>query len=181
MGHRLSKICTKTGDDGTTGIGGGARVRKSSARIAVLGAVDELNCALGLLRTQALPDTESAFLEETQHRLFDVGADLSTPGATLLGERHVRELEMTLEGWNADLPSLEEFVLPGGSPAAAQCHVARAVCRRAEREAWVLAETDNVNPAALVFLNRLSDLLFILARRLQRASGRQEPMWRRSE
>jgi cob(I)alamin adenosyltransferase len=179
MGHRLSRITTRTGDDGTTGVGGRVRVRKSSRRIAAIGAIDELNSALGLLRAQGLPQAESALIEDTQHRLFDLGADLCAPASQLIDEPRVRALETALEMWNADLPPLEEFILPGGNAAAAQCHVARAVCRRAERETWALAEAEAVNPLAMVFLNRLSDLLFVLARRLQRAAGKDESMWKR--
>jgi cob(I)alamin adenosyltransferase len=180
MGHRLSRIVTRTGDDGTTGLGDGSRVAKDSARIEAMGSVDELNCALGLLRAQALPHAlaESAGLLEIQQELFDLGGELAVPGLSLIGEPSVERLELTIERLNEQLPPLKEFVLPGGNAAAAACHNARAVCRRAERRCWALARAEPLQPAALRYLNRLSDLLFVLARTLARADGGSELLWR---
>jgi cob(I)alamin adenosyltransferase len=179
MGHRLSRIVTRTGDDGTTGLADGQRVTKHSPRIEAVGAVDELNCALGLLL--ATPDLQSQLSEtlvECQHDLFDLGGELAIPGSVAVGEPHVARLEAAVEALNQDLPPLKEFVLPGGGMAAATCHMARAICRRAERRGWALAATEAVNPLALQYLNRLSDLLFVAARVLARQHG-GEVMWRR--
>lgn len=180
MGNRLSKIVTRTGDDGSTGLGDGSRVPKHSARIEAMGTVDELNCALGELRAHPLPAAlaATAGLLEIQQELFDLGGELAVPGLNLIDQARVERLESAIEQLNQDLPPLREFVLPGGSPAAAACHTARAVCRRAERRCWALSGPDAVNPAALRYLNRLSDLLFVLARRLARAEGGSEVLWR---
>ncbi len=180
MGHRLSKIVTRTGDDGTTGLGDGRRVPKDSARIEAMGAVDELNCALGELRARPLPQTlaEQAGLLEIQQELFDLGGELAVPGMSLIEERSVERLELVIERLNDELPALKEFVLPGGTAFASACHTARAVCRRAERRCWALARAEPMQPAALQYLNRLSDLLFVLARKLARADGGSEVLWR---
>jgi len=180
MGHRLSKIVTRTGDDGTTGLGDGSRVAKDSARIEAIGTVDELNCAIGALRAQPLPQAlaEQAGLLEIQQELFDLGGELAIPGLSLLEQRSVERLELAIERLNADLPPLQEFVLPGGNAAAAACHTARAICRRAERCCWALAHAEAAQSASLRYLNRLSDLLFVLARRLARAEGGSEVLWR---
>lgn len=180
MGHRLSKIVTRTGDDGTTGLGDGRRVAKDCARIEAIGTVDELNCALGALRAHPLPQAleEQAGVLELQQELFDLGGELAIPGTALIEERNVERLELVIERLNAELPPLRDFVLPGGRPAAAACHMARAVCRRAERCCWALARAEVVSPASLRYLNRLSDLLFVLARRLARADGGSEVLWR---
>ncbi len=177
MGNRLTKITTRTGDDGTTGLADGSRVDKDSARINAIGAVDELNCALGLLLTHALTPELHACLARVQHALFDLGGELATPGRATFDAAYAMWLEHRIEELNTALPPLQEFVLPGGGPAAAVCHVARTVCRRAERELLHLKRTEAVNRHAVVYLNRLSDLLFVVARTLARG-GEGEIMWR---
>jgi cob(I)alamin adenosyltransferase len=179
MGHRLSKITTRTGDAGETGLGDGARVPKDSLRIQALGDVDELNCALGLLLVEDLPQELGAALRTIQHDLFDLGGELSIPGHAMLQAAQVEQLEQRIAAWNADLPALKEFVLPGGTRAAATCHLARTISRRAERSAWEACKLTTVNPELLRYLNRLSDLLFVMARRLARQDGGQEVLWRR--
>lgn len=178
MGKRLTKIATRTGDDGTTGLGDGRRTRKDAARIVALGDVDELNSALGVLLAEALPDEVHRDLTSTQHELFDLGGELSIPGYTLLADGAVLRLDERLAHYNAALPALQEFVLPGGSRAAALAHVARAVCRRAERAVVALAAQESVNATARQYLNRLSDLLFVLARTLNREAGAGDEQWR---
>lgn len=181
MGNRLSKIITRTGDAGTTGLGDGSRVAKDSARIEAIGAVDELNSAVGLLA--ALPDLPpevSRLLLRLQHDLFDLGGELAVPGYTALTDAHVGALETAVETFNAQLPPLKEFILPGGSEAAARCHLARTIARRAERRCWTLANAENKRGLALIYLNRLSDLLFVLARTLARADGSREVLWDRT-
>lgn len=180
MGNRLSKIITRTGDTGTTGLGDGSRVPKDSPRIEAIGTVDELNTAIGLLRaTPALPDAISACLLRVQHDLFDLGGELAVPGYTAVAEAHVAALEAEVETFNGSLPPLKEFVLPGGGEAAARCHVARAIARRAERRCWTLAQSETVSSMALIYLNRLSDLLFVLARVLARHEYGIEVLWDR--
>ena len=181
MGNRLSKIYTRTGDDGSTGLGDGSRVAKDSLRVEAYGTVDETNSAIGVvLGMPALPPQIRQCLTEVQHDLFDLGGELCIPGHIMIGAAHVARLEQELDGFNGALPPLKEFVLPGGGPAAAACHLARAVCRRAERRCWSLAAVESVAPEALKYLNRLSDLLFVLARVLARASEHGEVVWRRS-
>lgn len=178
MGNRLSKIYTKTGDDGTTGLGDGARVPKDAVRVAAYGTVDELNSAIGLLL--AAPDLPLAVTEtltQVQHDLFDLGGELCIPGMAMIEDADVARLETTLDHFNADLPPLTDFILPGGGIAGAQCHVARTVCRRAERCLVTLARNEAVRPQTLHYLNRLSDLLFVLARLLARAGGHGEVLW----
>ena len=177
MGNRLSKIYTKTGDDGTTGLGDGTRVPKDSARVSAYGTVDELNSAIGIVLAQEIPAPVRETLTQVQHDLFDLGGELCIPGMAMIHDADVERLETTLDGFNADLPMLKEFILPGGGMAAACCHVARTVCRRAEREVVALARTETVRPEAVRYLNRLSDLLFVLARVLARASGHGEVLW----
>ena len=182
MGNRLSKIYTKTGDDGTTGLGDGARVPKDSARVAAYGTVDELNSALGVVLAQVdldknLPAAVREALVQIQHDLFDLGGELCIPGMAMIHDADVDRLEATLDAFNADLPALKDFILPAGGMAAATCHVARTVCRRAEREVVTLARAENVRAEAIRYLNRLSDLLFVLARVLARASGHGEVLW----
>lgn len=177
MGHRLSKIYTRTGDDGTTGLGDGARVPKDSARIEALGSVDELNSLLGVLLAETLPDTVNSALTGIQHCLFDLGGELSIPGHRAVEDRRVEELEILLDGLNADLSPLKEFILPGGTRAAAICHLARSVCRRAERRVYSLSREEAVSPVALRYLNRLSDFLFVLARSLNRHGGVSDVLW----
>jgi cob(I)alamin adenosyltransferase len=178
MAHRLSKITTRTGDAGETGLGDGARVSKDSTRVQALGDVDELNSALGLVLAEELPETVREALLEAQHDLFDLGGELSIPGHRMLREEQVTRLERTLESWNADLPALKEFILPGGSRAAAAAHLARAVCRRAERSVVLLGRKEAVSDEARRYLNRLSDLLFVGGRLLNRYAGRGDVQWR---
>jgi cob(I)alamin adenosyltransferase len=177
MGNRLSKIYTKTGDDGTTGLGDGTRVAKDSARVAAYGTVDELNSAIGMALAQEIPATVRETLIQAQHELFDLGGELCIPGMAMVHDADVERLETTLDSFNADLPALKDFILPGGGMAAACCHVARTVCRRAEREVVALSRRETVRPEAVRYLNRLSDLLFVLARVLARASGHGEVLW----
>jgi len=179
MGNRLSRIYTRTGDDGTTGLGDGSRVPKDSARVEAFGSVDEANSAVGLvLAVAGLPEPVRACLGEVQHDLFDLGGELCIPGHRIIGAGHVSRLENELDRFNDPLPPLKEFILPGGGPAAAACHLARTVCRRAERRCWTLAREESVAPEALQYLNRLSDLLFVLARVLARHENGAEVLWR---
>jgi len=177
MGHRLSKIYTRTGDAGDTGLGDGSRAPKEAPRIEAIGDVDELNSQLGVLRTHALADDLDAALTRIQHHLFDLGGELSIPGRQALEAGHVSWLEQLLDRLNAELPPLQEFILPGGSPAAAQAHVVRSVCRRAERRLCALHRHEPVSAPALGYLNRLSDLLFVVARSLNRQAGRPDVLW----
>lgn len=180
MGNRLTRIYTRTGDDGTTGLGTGERVAKDDLRVEAYGTVDELNSCVGvLLAGGSLPDEVRDCLVRVQHRLFDLGGELCMPGHRVMGERQVGELESALDAFNASLPPLRDFVLPGGTPAGAACHVARAVCRRAERRTWTLARDADVNEHLLRYLNRLSDLLFVIARVINRQGGGEEPIWRK--
>ena len=180
MGNRLSKIYTRTGDDGTTGLGDGTRVAKENARVEAYGTVDEANSALGvILSTSGLTPAIKRCLTEVQHDLFDLGGELCIPGHQMISAKQVDRLEQELDGFNEGLPPLKEFILPGGGQAAAACHLARAICRRAERRCWSLARVESVSPDALKYLNRLSDLLFVLARVLARAD-QGEVVWRRS-
>jgi cob(I)alamin adenosyltransferase len=178
MGHRLSKITTRTGDSGETGLGDGSRVPKDHARVAALGEVDELNSALGLVLAEELPDTLRATLADVQNDLLDLGGELSIPGHALLKAERVAFLESEIERSNRDLPPLKEFVLPGGTRAAAAAHVARTVCRRAERAVVTLGRTDAVGEVPRQYLNRLSDLLFVAARALNRSAGVEDVQWR---
>ena len=178
MGNRLSKIYTRTGDDGTTGLGDGSRTRKDSARVNAYGTVDEANSAIGLLLAADLPEDVRDLLTAIQHQLFDLGGELCIPGHAAISDEDVERLEAHLDRHNADLPPLKDFILPGGGEAAARCHLARTIVRRAEREAVTLSCTEAVRPQAVRYLNRLSDLLFVLARVLARASGHGEVLWR---
>ena len=178
MGHRLSKITTRTGDAGETGLGDGSRVSKDSPRVQALGDVDELNSAIGLVLAEDPPAEVSEALSDVQHDLFDLGGEVSIPGHAILGEAQVERLEATIERWNAELPALKEFILPGGTRAAAAAHLARTICRRAERSLVELGEREKVGEPARRYLNRLSDLLFIAGRRLNRAAGRTDAQWR---
>ncbi|MCR4346818.1 MAG: cob(I)yrinic acid a,c-diamide adenosyltransferase [Sulfuricaulis sp.] len=177
MGHRLSKIYTRTGDDGTTGLGDGARVKKTSPRVEAMGAVDELNSVIGILLTQDVPEDIQAPLTDIQHELFDLGGELSIPGRTAITEAQVERLEATLDQLNAGLSPLKEFILPGGSQTSATCHLARAICRRAERRTHALSEVEKINVVAAKYLNRLSDLLFVMARVLNARAGRGDVLW----
>ena len=178
MGHRLSKITTRTGDAGETGLGDGRRVAKDSARIGALGDVDELNSALGAVLAEGLPEGIRNTLLTIQQELFDLGGELSIPGHALVGEAHVARLEAELEALNRSLPPLKEFILPGGSRAAAASHVARTVCRRAERSLVALGRAEPVSAHARQYLNRLSDLLFVIGRSLNRHAGQGDVQWR---
>lgn len=181
MGNRLSKIYTRTGDDGTTGLGDGTRVDKDSARVEAFGTVDELNSVVGMILAEpTVPDGVRAELEAVQHDLFDVGGELCVPGMQLVNEARVTRLEQVLDALNADLPALKEFILPGGGRAAAACHLARTVCRRAERRIVTLAGDAELNPELVRYVNRLSDVLFVVARVLARTESGSEVLWRGS-
>jgi len=179
MGHRLTKIVTRTGDAGTTGLGDGSRVPKDSLRIAAIGEIDELNSTLGLLLCEGLPDAVAQCLTSVQHDLFDLGGELSIPGYSAVTDAHVARLEQDVERFNADLAPLKEFILPGGTRAAAIAHVARTVCRRAERALVRVTASEPVGDAARRYVNRLSDLLFVLARTLNRAAGQPDVLWQK--
>ncbi len=176
---RLSKITTRTGDDGTTGLADGSRLPKDDPRIAAIGSVDELNSQLGLLLAETLPDAVREELLATQHALFDLGGVLAVPGAPFDAAR-LSKLDSAIGHFNAGLPPLKEFILPGGTRAAALCHVARCIARRAERDYTPLVRADLAPVHGLQYLNRLSDLLFILCRVLNRTAGRAETLWSRS-
>lgn len=178
MGNRLSKIYTRTGDDGTTGLGDGTRVSKDSLRVEAYGTVDELNSVLGMALTADLPTAVREALATIQHELFDIGGELCIPGTEAIREVQVERLEQTLDYLNASLAPLKDFVLPGGNESGARLHFARTVCRRAERVAVRLARDESVNPATLKYLNRLSDLLFVIARYVNISAGVPEILWR---
>ncbi|MGH8084769.1 MAG: cob(I)yrinic acid a,c-diamide adenosyltransferase [Lysobacter sp.] len=177
MGNRLSKIYTRTGDNGTTGLGDGTRVAKDSARVGAYGTVDEANSTIGLVLASELPDDVRTLLVAIQHQLFDLGGELCIPGHAAISDTDVERLEQHLDAFNEALPALKDFILPGGGEAGARCHIARTVVRRAEREAVALSRLEPVRPQAVRYLNRLSDLLFVLARVLARASGHGEVLW----
>ncbi|MBM0107543.1 cob(I)yrinic acid a,c-diamide adenosyltransferase [Steroidobacter sp. S1-65] len=181
MGHRLSKIYTRTGDDGTTGLGDGTRVEKTHARIEAYGTVDEANSAIGMiLAVPNLPSDVAAALTQIQHELFDLGGELAVPGYRVITSTHIDQLEDTLDRFNEPLPPLKEFILPGGGPAAAACHLARAITRRAERCAWTASKQEEIAPEVTRYLNRLSDLLFVIARVLARHENGQEVLWKKT-
>ena len=179
MGHRLSKIYTRTGDQGTTGLGDGSRVTKTHVRIEAYGTVDEANSAIGMvLAVSDIPAGIRAALTRIQHELFDLGSELAVPGYRAMKQEHIDTLERELDGLNENLPPLKEFILPGGGPATATCHLARTIARRAERAVWRLFETE---PGALEvpqYLNRLSDFLFVVARVLVRHECGEEVLWK---
>ncbi len=177
MGNRLSKIVTRTGDAGTTGLGDGTRVGKDSLRIETMGQVDELNSTIGLLLSEDLPVEIAQALVGVQHDLFDLGGELCIPGMPMIGAPHIERLENLVERFNADLAPLKDFILPGGTRAAAFAHLARTVCRRAERDIVRLAAGEDVSDFARKYLNRLSDLLFVLGRALNKAAGRGDVLW----
>ena len=178
MAYRLSKIATRTGDGGETGLGDGKRVAKDSARIQALGDIDELNSALGVLLAEKMPaKLRDAFLQ-VQHDLFDLGGEVCIPGHSMMTEAHVARLDALLAAYNRKMPALKEFILPGGSRAAAAAHLARTVCRRAERSLVALGRAEAVGERARQYLNRLSDLLFVLGRALNRAGKRGDVLWR---
>jgi cob(I)alamin adenosyltransferase len=178
VGNRLSKIYTRTGDDGSTGLGDGARVSKDSARVTAYGTVDEANSAIGIVLACEIPDSIRNVLVAVQHQMFNLGGELCIPGHAAIFDADIQALEDTLDRFNADLPPLKDFILPGGGMAAAQAHLARTICRRAEREVVTLSHHDAVRPEAIRYLNRLSDLLFVLCRVLARESGHGEVLWR---
>ncbi|MGB5578602.1 MAG: cob(I)yrinic acid a,c-diamide adenosyltransferase [Woeseiaceae bacterium] len=180
MANRLSKIYTRTGDDGTTGLGDGSRTPKDSVRVEAFGTVDEANSAIGIvLASSALPVDVRRCLVDVQHDLFELGGELCIPGHAAITDKFIDRLENDLDAFNHDLPSLKEFILPGGSQAAAACHLARTIVRRAERRVYTLANVDDVRPEVVKYLNRLSDLLFVVARVLARAESGQEVLWNR--
>jgi cob(I)alamin adenosyltransferase len=178
VAHRLSKITTRTGDSGETGLGDGSRLPKDSPRIQALGDIDELNSALGALLAEEVPEDIREALQHVQQDLFDLGGELSIPGHAMLAAQKIEDLEKLQEAWNAGLPPLKEFILPGGSRAAAAAHLARTVCRRAERSVVALGRAEPVTAQARQYLNRLSDLLFVAGRTLNRRSGRADVQWR---
>ncbi len=180
MGHRLSKIYTRTGDDGTTGLGDGSRTTKDAERVEAYGTVDEANSAIGSVLAEAsVPDEVRACLTEVQHDLFELGGELCIPGHSAVESHYIERLESSLDDLNEDLPPLKDFILPGGGRAAAACHMARTVVRRAERRVTTLARNEVVRPECVRYLNRLSDLLFVVARVLARAESGQEVLWDR--
>ena len=181
MGHRLSKITTRTGDAGETGLGDGSRVPKDSARIAAIGELDELNSVIGVLLAESVPDAIADALVGVQHDLFDLGGELSIPGRVALHENQVKRVEALIDKFNGELPPLKEFILPGGARSAALAHLARTVCRRAERSVVALGRSESVSDAARVYLNRLSDLLFILGRVLNREAGAGDVLWQKGK
>jgi cob(I)alamin adenosyltransferase len=181
MGNRLTKIYTRTGDTGTTGLADGSRVSKDAPRIEAIGAVDELNSTLGMLLAEPLPDPIRKCLDGVQNDLFDLGGELSVPGHAIMSKAHVERLERELDGFNAELAPLEDFILPAGSRAAALAHVARTVCRRAERRLSTLHREAKIPPFLFAYLNRLSDLLFVVARSLNRAAGQPDVLWQQGK
>jgi len=178
MGNRLSKITTRTGDDGTTGLGDGTRVGKDALRVDAMGEIDELNCAIGCALADPMPDHVEAMLRGIQHDLFDLGGEVCIPGRSALWNTHVEQLDRRIEALREALPPLREFVLPGGTRAASMCHLARTVCRRAERALVALGRKESVSPLSVQYLNRLSDLLFLAARTINAQAGQAEPMWK---
>ncbi len=181
MANRLTRIYTRTGDAGTTGLADGSRVAKDAPRIEAIGGVDELNSVIGVLLCEELPAAIRACLDGVQHDLFDLGGELSVPGHTIMSEAHSKRLEEALDAFNAGLPPLKDFILPGGSRAASLAHVARTVCRRAERAVVALTKSERVAPPLLQYLNRLSDLLFVLSRTLNRHAGGDDVYWQQGK
>jgi cob(I)alamin adenosyltransferase len=177
MANRLTKIYTRTGDTGTTGLGDGSRVNKDSLRIDALGDVDELNAVIGILLTEPLPELIRSTLDDVQHDLFDVGGEICIPGYTMLKTERVASLENVLDELNETLESLKEFILPGGTRASAYCHLARTVCRRAERSMIKLNRDETVTVISLQYINRLSDLLFVMCRSINHASNVTDVLW----
>lgn len=179
MGNRLSKIYTRTGDQGDTGLGDGSRIAKTHLRIEAMGDVDELNSVIGLINANLIDNAIKQCLLEIQHDLFDLGGELCIPDSQVINSEHVSHLELQLDDFNEDLPYLKEFILPGGNNAAAYTHLARSICRRAERSCLKLHAKQTLNMQSLAYLNRLSDLLFVLARVIARRDGQQEILWNR--
>jgi len=177
MGHRLSKIYTRTGDKGDTGLADGSRIDKDSARVEAYGTADELNSVIGMVLACDLPGAVRDCLVGVQHDLFDLGSELSMPGHEFVPAAYTDRLEQQLDAFNADLPMLKEFILPAGGQATSACHLARTVCRRAERCVVRLMRHESINPNSLAYLNRLSDLLFVIARTLARHENGEEVLW----
>ncbi|MEJ2142660.1 MAG: cob(I)yrinic acid a,c-diamide adenosyltransferase [Gammaproteobacteria bacterium] len=177
MGHRLSKIYTRTGDKGETGLGDGTRIEKDHIRVEAFGTVDELNSIMGMILAHDIPEEVSECFTRIQHHLFDLGGELCIPGHNALDENYITYLENKLDSMNADLPMLKEFILPAGGHATSTCHLARSVCRRAERRVVTMAKSEKVSPSAISYLNRLSDLLFVAARVLARHENGSEVLW----
>lgn len=177
MGNRLSKIATRTGDNGTTGLGDGSRIGKDSLRVHAMGDVDELNSHIGLLLCEELPPALREELFSIQHDLFDLGGELCIPGYSLITDTHVARLDTLLEKYNADLPPLKDFILPAGSRGAALAHVCRTICRRAERAIVSLGNSEKINDNPRHYMNRLSDLMFVLSRVLNRFAGGSDVLW----
>ena len=180
MGNRLSKIYTRTGDDGSTGLGDGSRTGKDALRVDAYGTVDEANSAIGVLLAVDLPEDIANLLTRIQHQLFDLGGELCIPGHAAMTDADIDALEQQLDHYNDALPPLKDFILPAGGEAAARCHLARTIVRRAERQTVALSREEAVRPQALRYLNRLSDLLFVLSRVLARAAGHGEVLWQHS-
>lgn len=181
MGNRLSKIYTRTGDQGTTGLGDGTRVDKDSLRVDAMGDVDELNATIGLLLTEHLPENLVATLTQVQHDLFNMGAEICIPNYAVLQQASIDALENIIDSLNSELEPLKEFILPGGTKAAAVCHLARTVCRRAERKLITLNKKENVTKISLKYLNRLSDLLFVMCRIVNKHGGVEDVLWKNEQ
>lgn len=178
MGNRLSKIYTRTGDDGTTGLGDGSRINKDSLRVEAMGDVDELNSVIGLMMTEAVPSMLISPLTQIQHDLFNVGGEICIPGYVILQQSRIKDLEDLIDQLNENLTPLKEFILPGGTKTAAYCHLARTVCRRAERKLIELHRNEKVTDISLQYLNRLSDLLFVMCRTINKAAGVSDVLWK---
>lgn len=178
MANRLSKIYTRTGDDGTTGLGDGSRINKDSLRVEAMGDVDELNSVIGILLTEAVPDILRPTLIQIQHDLFNVGGEICIPGYVILHQERIENLEEIIDALNANLAPLKEFILPGGTKAAAYCHLARTVCRRAERKLVELHRNEKVTDISIQYLNRLSDLLFVMCRIINKEAGINDVLWK---
>ena len=181
MGNRLSKIVTRTGDAGTTGLGDGSRVAKDCLRIDAIGEIDELNSTLGVLLAEELPEPIRAALIGVQHDLFDLGGELCIPGASVIGEAHISGLEAHVEQFNAPLSPLKEFILPGGTRPAAVAHLCRTICRRAERAMAALHHAETLSDPARRYINRLSDCLFVLGRHLNKVGGCGDVLWQKGK
>lgn len=178
MGNRLSKIYTRTGDDGTTGLGDGSRINKDSLRVDAMGDVDELNSVIGIMMTENIPHALITTLMQIQHDLFNLGGEICIPGYVILQQSRINDLEEAIDSLNANLEPLKEFILPGGTKAAAYCHLARTVCRRAERKLVELHRNEKVTDISLQYLNRLSDLLFVMCRTINKEAGVSDALWK---